>query len=248
MIIMALKRYIFYTACIQSIGPLKAHCTLPPGRPVHSDTNSSSLGSILAMLQLPAKIIHSYFHHHLQPGAHLYSLANWASCTEWKCPNFEMVANGIRTRALSIACPEFYRWATKIRFIIGQLHLLESCRSRKSVTSCNGNLKSSSSSRSHLVVRLSSSQFCHGLHLLSFRWHSCPGWHGQSISASVFLAFFSQVHLQSFFRHSLGLASWRVQTTSILLYCTSLWCYLSPWCHRFSHGLLVCGCIPTCTS
>ena len=33
-----------------------------PGRPVHSDTNSASLGRILAMQQLCAKTIHSYFH------------------------------------------------------------------------------------------------------------------------------------------------------------------------------------------
>ena len=58
---------------------------------------------------------------------------------------------------------------------------------------------SSSSSRSHLVVgslrqtQFSSSQFCHGPRLLSFRWLSCLGWHSPSISASVFLAFFSRV-------------------------------------------------------
>ena len=34
-----------------------------PGRPVHSGTNSTSPGSILAMQQLRAKNIHSYFHH-----------------------------------------------------------------------------------------------------------------------------------------------------------------------------------------
>ena len=50
---------------IQSFGPLKALYTSPPGRPVHSDTNSSSLGSILAMQLLRAKIIHSHFHNGL---------------------------------------------------------------------------------------------------------------------------------------------------------------------------------------
>ena len=33
-----------------------------PGRPVHSDTNSASLGSILVTQQLRAKIIQSHFH------------------------------------------------------------------------------------------------------------------------------------------------------------------------------------------
>ena len=47
-----------------------------PGRPVHSETNSASPGSILAMLQLRAKtksLNHSHVHHCLQPGTHLYS-------------------------------------------------------------------------------------------------------------------------------------------------------------------------------
>ena len=35
----------------------------PPGSPIHSDTNSTSLGSILAMQQLHAKTNHSHFHH-----------------------------------------------------------------------------------------------------------------------------------------------------------------------------------------
>ena len=100
-------------------------------------------------------------------------------------------------------------------------------------------------SRSHLDVgslrqtQFSSSQFCHGL---------------PSISASVFLFFFSQVvpSPESFFRRILGLVSIRGQTTSVLLSCTSLLCSLlsvSSWCHRFWHGLLVCGHKPIfCTS
>ena len=84
---------------------------------------------------------------------------------------------------------------------------------------------SSSSSRSHLVVgslrqtQFSSSQFCHGPHLSSFRWLSCLGWHSPSISASVFRAFFSRVipSPESFFPRSLGLASLRGQTTWVAL-------------------------------
>ena len=33
---------------------------------------------------------------------------------ERKCPNFETVSTGIRTRALSIASPAFYHWATAL--------------------------------------------------------------------------------------------------------------------------------------
>ena len=56
------KGTFVYSGIIQSIGPLKAIYTSPPGRPVHSDTNSASLGSILATQQLRAKTIHSHFH------------------------------------------------------------------------------------------------------------------------------------------------------------------------------------------
>ena len=40
------KRYGLIKLCIQSVGPLKAIYISPPGRPVHSDTNSTSLGSV----------------------------------------------------------------------------------------------------------------------------------------------------------------------------------------------------------
>ena len=39
------------------------HCLPPSGRPVHSETNSASLGSILAMQQLCAMAIHSHVLH-----------------------------------------------------------------------------------------------------------------------------------------------------------------------------------------
>ena len=46
------------------VGPLKAIYTFsPPGRPVHSDTNSVSQGSILGKQQLRVKTNHSHFHH-----------------------------------------------------------------------------------------------------------------------------------------------------------------------------------------
>ena len=60
---------------------------LPPGRPVHSDTNSASQGSILAMQQLPAKTIHSHLPHHLLlPGIHLYRCVNRDVVERMKMP------------------------------------------------------------------------------------------------------------------------------------------------------------------
>ena len=64
------------SACIQSVGPLKALYTLP-FIPVHSDTNSTSLGSILATQKLRVKTVYSHFHQCLQPGTHLFSCVNW---------------------------------------------------------------------------------------------------------------------------------------------------------------------------
>ena len=37
-----------YSVCIQTVGLFRALYTLPPGRPVHSGTNLTSLGNILA--------------------------------------------------------------------------------------------------------------------------------------------------------------------------------------------------------
>ena len=61
-------RYVFIERSIQSVGPLKELYTVAlPDRPVHSDTNSASPGSILARQQLCAMTIHSHFHHCPEP-------------------------------------------------------------------------------------------------------------------------------------------------------------------------------------
>ena len=49
---------------------------------------------------------------------HLYSWVNWASWRERKCPNFETVAKGIRTRALSIASLAFYYCAPQVKWMV----------------------------------------------------------------------------------------------------------------------------------
>ena len=45
----------FYIA-MQLVGPLKAPYASPPGGPIHSGTNSTSLGSILAMQQFVRRL------------------------------------------------------------------------------------------------------------------------------------------------------------------------------------------------
>ena len=105
--------------------------------------------------------------------------------------------------------------------------------------------------RSLRQTQFSSSQFCHGLRLLLFRYLSYLGGHSPSISAPVFLFFFQVAPSpESFFRCVVGPVSPRVQTTSVLLSYTSMSYALpsvSPRCHNFSHGLLVCGRLPIYT-
>ena len=71
-----ISQYVFlYSArIIQSVEPRNELYTSPPGRPVHSsDTNQTSLGSILATQQLRTNTNPSHFHHRLYPGNPLYS-------------------------------------------------------------------------------------------------------------------------------------------------------------------------------
>ena len=76
-------------------------------RSVHSGANSASLVSEAAMKTIThiSSTIWSQI---------LIYTAEWtgASWRERKCPIFETVAKGIRTRVLSIASPPFYHWAT----------------------------------------------------------------------------------------------------------------------------------------
>ena len=61
---------------IQPFGLLKAIYTTPPGKPVHSETNSTSLGRTQLRWNFCATNIHSNFHRCLKPGTHLYSEEN----------------------------------------------------------------------------------------------------------------------------------------------------------------------------
>ena len=85
------------------------------GRPVHSDTNSASPGSILAMQQLRPTTKSLTFP--------LLSIARYSfiqmsqlgrQWRERKCPIFETEAKGIRTRAHLIASSAFYRKDTAL--------------------------------------------------------------------------------------------------------------------------------------
>ena len=82
-------------------------------RPVHSDTNSASLGSILAM-QAAAIKHKDYSLTFLQSAvySHVYSIIQLSELgcqwREQKCPNFKTVAKGMRMWAFLITSPTFY--------------------------------------------------------------------------------------------------------------------------------------------
>ena len=75
----------------------------------------ASLGSVLARQQFRNDYSHTHVHHCLYIFIQLRRLRRREE--KRKCPNFETVAKGIRTRALSIASPAFYHWATTLRKI-----------------------------------------------------------------------------------------------------------------------------------
>ena len=100
-----IKGKFLYSTVASPLDRLKRF-TLPPplGRPVHSDTHSNSLGSILAMQQLRVKTIHS--HIQCTPLSIVrYSFIQLSGLRhlwrEQKCPTFETVANGVFEHGLS---------------------------------------------------------------------------------------------------------------------------------------------------
>ena len=108
---------------IQFAGPLKArHAShFTPGRPVNSETIWTFLGSIQPCCNYCMKIHNSHFESSLSPV--LIYTAQWTGPCERKCPIFETVAKGIRTRALSADSPMFYHSeVTKLYFSINYLY------------------------------------------------------------------------------------------------------------------------------
>ena len=99
---------VLYSAVSSPLDRSKRFTLSSHGRPVHSDTNSASLGSILAMQQLrndysltfPPLSIARYSFIQLSRLRHREENEN--------DHNSKRLQRGIRTRALSIASPAFY--------------------------------------------------------------------------------------------------------------------------------------------
>ena len=89
---------------------------LPPSTPVHSDTNSACLESILAMQQLRAKTNHSNMSTTVNSQVLIYT-AEWSGA---KIPNLRNGSQGVfepgltwlRVRHATAGLPLGYRWAT----------------------------------------------------------------------------------------------------------------------------------------
>ena len=104
------KRSFLYSAVSSPLDRSKRFTLFAlPDRPVHSDTNSASPGSILARQHVRAKTKSLTFPSH---SIAMYSFIQLSQqgrqWRERKCPIFETVAEGIRTRAHLIASPTFY--------------------------------------------------------------------------------------------------------------------------------------------
>ena len=71
-----------------------------PGRLVHSDTNSASLGSILTM----QKQLFTHMSTTVYSQVLIYTAESTGIVKRQKYPNYETIAKGIRTWALSLYC------------------------------------------------------------------------------------------------------------------------------------------------
>ena len=111
------KGMVLYSAVSSPLDRSKCFTLSSPGRPVHSDTvlgfswKHSSHAAIAQRLFT-----------HISTTVHSQVLIYTAESTEasWserKCPNFETVTTGIRTRALAIASPAFYQLSYRAVFV-----------------------------------------------------------------------------------------------------------------------------------
>ena len=103
------KGMVLYSTVSSPLDRSKRFTLSSPGRPVHSDTvlgfswKHSSHAAI-------AQRLFTHISTSVYSQVLIYTAESTeASWSERKCPNFETVTTGIRTRALSIASPAFYQ-------------------------------------------------------------------------------------------------------------------------------------------
>ena len=100
---------VLYSAVSSPLDRSKRFTLSSPGRPVHTDTvlgfswKHSSHAAI-------AQRLFTHISTTVYSQVLIYTAESTeASWSERRCPNFETVTTGIRTRALSIASPAFYQ-------------------------------------------------------------------------------------------------------------------------------------------
>ena len=112
------KGMVLYSAVSSPLDRSKRFTLSSPGRPVHSDTvlgfswKHSSHAAI-------AQRLFTHISTTVYSQVLIYTAESTeASWSERKCPNFETVTTGIRTRALSIASPAFYQLSYRFHLAI----------------------------------------------------------------------------------------------------------------------------------
>ena len=102
---------VLHSAVSVHLISVKALYTSIPGRHVHFDTNSTSLGSIQPCCNYCANTIHSHSHCCLQPGTQLYSKVNLGVAERTNARASKQDERGFEPRLSRIGSVEFYRWA-----------------------------------------------------------------------------------------------------------------------------------------
>ena len=116
------KGMVLYSAVSSPLDRSKRFTLSSPGRPVHSDTvlgfswKHSSHAAI-------AQRLFTHISTTVYSQVLIYTAESTeASWSERKCPNFETVTAGIRTRALSIASPAFYQLSYRAPLYVDSEH------------------------------------------------------------------------------------------------------------------------------
>ena len=100
---------VLYSAVSSLLDRSKRFTLSSPGRPVHSDTVLGFSGKHSSHAAIAQRLF-THISTTVYSQVLIYTAESTeASWSERKCPHFETVTTGIRTRALSIASPAFYQ-------------------------------------------------------------------------------------------------------------------------------------------
>ena len=108
------KGMVLYSAVSSPLDRSKRFTLSSPGRPVHSDTVIGFSWKHPSHAAIAQRLF-THISTTVYSQVLIYTAESTeASWSERKCPNFETVTTGIRTRALSIASPAFYQLSYRV--------------------------------------------------------------------------------------------------------------------------------------